>query len=153
MSARRSLTIVNASQDSIFPDGLVDETLRTLALLFPQAQFSNQNRSRDARRKWLRGIRTENYENTILDPRLALCGTPKGEDRQIERFHFWRDRIVILKQTYDDTTPKTIRQWWLDRRNGVQWYTFWVAVLVLIITNFLGLVQAIEGGLQVYKAF
>ena len=144
---------MTASQISIFPEGLVDETLRTLAILFPQAQFSNQNSSRGARRKWLRDIRTQHHDNTILDSRLALCGTPKSEDRQIERFHFWRDRLVILKQTYDDTTPKTLRQWWLDRRNGVQWYTFWVAILVLIITTFLSLVQAIEGGLQVYKAF
>ncbi|KAK4043317.1 hypothetical protein C8A01DRAFT_43801 [Parachaetomium inaequale] len=126
------------SPTSIFPDGLVDETLRTLALLFPQAHLRATHRD---------------TEHTVIDPRLALCGTPQGEDRQIERFHFWRDRLVILKQAYDDATPKTLGQWWHDRRNGVQWYTFWVAILVLMITTFLSVVQAVEGALQVYKAY
>lgn len=75
------------------------------------------------------------------------------EDRQIERFVFWRDRLVVLKQAYDDATPKTISQWWHDRRNSVQWYTFWVAVLVFLVTTFLGVVQCIEGALQVYVSF
>lgn len=32
-------------------------------------------------------------------------------------------------------------------------YTFWVAVLVLLLTVVFGLVQSIEGGLQVYGSF
>jgi hypothetical protein len=75
------------------------------------------------------------------------------EDRQIERFIFWRDRLVILKQAYDDATPKTISQWWHDRRNSVQWYTFWVAVLVFVVTTSLGVIQCIEGALQVYMSY
>ncbi|KAL2171205.1 hypothetical protein VTG60DRAFT_3516 [Thermothelomyces hinnuleus] len=143
------------SPGSIFPKGLVEETLRTLALLFPQAQFSNQHSAQGSRRKWFRELRLKyrDAEQTVIEPRLALCGAPRSEDRQIERFHYWRDRLVILKQTYDDATPKTLGQWWHDRRNGVQWYTFWVAVLVPVITTFLSAVQAVEGALQVYKAF
>ncbi|KAK3291319.1 uncharacterized protein B0H64DRAFT_410347 [Chaetomium fimeti] len=143
------------SKTSLFPGDLVNETLRTLALLFPQAEFSNQRRTRTPRRRWLQSLRVKHREteHTVIDPRLALCGTPQGEDRQIERFRFWRDRLVILKQAYDDATPQTLGQWWHDRRNGVQWYTFWVAVLVLVITTFLSVVQAIEGALQVYKAY
>ncbi len=38
---------------------------------------------------------------------------------------------MVLKQVYDESTPKTLSQWWHDRRNGVQWYTFWVAIVVL----------------------
>ncbi|KAK7978480.1 hypothetical protein PG996_004527 [Apiospora saccharicola] len=94
------VSFLEYKHDAIFPDGLVDETLRTLALLFPEAQFG-----------------------------------------------------LILKQAYDDATPRTISQWWHDRRNGVQWYTFWVAILVLILTTLLGLVQCVESALQVYKAF
>lgn len=62
---------------------------------------------------------------------------------------------MVLKQAYDDATPKTLGQpeWWHDRRNGVQWYTFWVAILVLIITTLLGFVQMVEGAIQVYKAY
>lgn len=57
---------------------------------------------------------------------------------------------MMLKQAFDETQPKTMRQWWYDSRNGVQWYTFWVAMLVLVLTVVFGLVQSIEGALQVY---
>lgn len=48
---------------------------------------------------------------------------------------------------------KTLSQWWLDRRNSAQWYTFWVALLVLLMTVSLGVVECIEGALQVSKAY
>jgi len=76
-----------------------------------------------------------------------------ADERQIESFSYWRDRLVVLKQVYDESRPNTIAQWWHDRRNGVQWYTFWVAMLVLFLTVFFGLVQSIEGALQVYASF
>jgi hypothetical protein len=134
----------------MFPDGFVDETLRTLALLFPQSEFS-RHRSR-SKHKWFTQLCMAR-EHAIIDPRLILCGNLPIEHRQIERFSFWRDRLVILKQAYDDSTPRTLSQWWQDRRNGVQWYTFWVAILVLATTVFLGIVQCIESALQVYKAY
>jgi hypothetical protein len=67
---------------------------------------------------------------------------------------FWRDRLVILKQAFDDAKPRTLRQAWADRRNPSQWYNFWVAGLLIIgFTLFLGTIQCVEGALQVYKAY
>ena len=88
-----------------------------------------------------------------IDPQLVQCGSIRPSCRQIKEFYFWRDRIVYLKQVFDDAEPKTLGQWWYDRRKRVQWATFWVAAIILILTVFFGLVQSIEGGLQVYKAF
>lgn len=126
---------------SILPDGFVHETLRTIAVLFPQSDRNT--------REWVQKLAA----SLTVDPRLIRCGNLRADDRQIENFTFWRDRLVILKQVFDEARPSTLSQWWCDRRNGVQWYTFWVAVLVLILTIFFGLVQSIEGALQVYKAF
>jgi len=96
----------------------------------------------------------EGHEHYKVDPRLTLCGSLQVEDRQIERFVFWRDRLVVLKQAFDDATPKTISQWRHDRRNSsVQWYTFWVPVLVFLVTTFLGVIQSIEGAMQVYVSY
>lgn len=81
------------------------------------------------------------------------CGSLGIVEHQIDQFVFWRDRLVILKHAYDEATPKGLPQWWYDRRNGVQWYTFWVAILVLILTVMFGIIQCIEGGIQVYKAY
>ncbi|KAH8678292.1 hypothetical protein BX600DRAFT_507251 [Xylariales sp. PMI_506] len=141
-------------RSSLFPSGFVDETLATLALLFPQSEFHKRTgRRRGGKRaKWL-DLLVLKQRPYPIDPRLTLCGNLDTEDRQIEQFDFWKDRLIILKQAYDEATPTTITQWWFDRRNGVQWYTFWVAIIVLIITTFLGVLQCIEGALQVYKSY
>jgi hypothetical protein len=138
----------------ILPERLVEETMRTIALLFPQSEFHHLHRyrKRDTKQNWYKAL-LKKHDYCTIDDRLTLCGNLGAENRQIERFHFWRDRLIILKQAYDDATPKTLSQWWHDRRNGVQWYTFWVAILVLSITTFLGLMQCVLGALQVYKAY
>lgn len=123
----------------IFPKGLIEETLNTLALLFPSSDKYTE--------QWLSKLPEE------VDNEVTKCGQLRAEKRQIENFKFWHDRLIILKQVFDQSRPATLKQWWLDRRNGVQWYTFWVAVLVLFLTVFFGIIQSIEGALQVYKAY
>ncbi|KAF2969455.1 hypothetical protein GQX73_g4119 [Xylaria multiplex] len=125
------------SSQSLLPANLASETLQTLALLFPSTDFET--------RKWILKVPS-------IDPRVSRCGRLKTDLRQIEKFLIWRDRLVMLKQVYDEAQPKTLRQWWHDRRNGVQWYTFWVAVLVLILTVLFGLIQSIEGAIQAYAS-
>ncbi|KAK0754950.1 hypothetical protein B0T18DRAFT_455215 [Schizothecium vesticola] len=125
----------------LFPDSFIDETLRTLALLFPQ----NDRKSR----RWLRAQVTEHN----LDPHIARCGNLRAQNRRFEHFSFWHDRLIILKQAFDESSPRGLRQWWNDRRNSVQWSTFWVAILVFAMTVFFGLVQSVEGALQVYLSW
>ncbi|KAH7072577.1 hypothetical protein FB567DRAFT_480974 [Paraphoma chrysanthemicola] len=132
-------SFLHRQTSTVLPTGLKEETIRTLALLFPQHDRST--------RKWL------NKQSTKFDGMLLRCDPLRLEDRQVETFHFWHDRLVMLKQAFDQSRPATMSQWWFDRRNGVQWYTFWVAVLVLVLTIFFGMVQSIEGALQVYKAY
>jgi hypothetical protein len=131
----------NTSVSSIFPEGFVEETLRTLALLFPE--FDNDIKI------WIRSLPSIPQ----LDRRVRECGGLRADDRQIENFRFWHDRLVILKQVFDEAEPSTLSQWWYDRRKGTQWYTFWIAAIVLALTIFFGVVQCVEGALQVYKAF
>jgi hypothetical protein len=86
-----------------------------------------------------------------LDPTAVDCGQLKLEYRQIDHFRFWHDRLVILKQFFDDSRPRTIRQWWFDDRKRVQW--FWVAILLVFCTILFGIIQCVEGGWQVWKAY
>ncbi|KAH7384244.1 hypothetical protein DE146DRAFT_622504 [Phaeosphaeria sp. MPI-PUGE-AT-0046c] len=129
------------SQDSMFPASLIEETLATLALLFPSDDA--------AVREWYDNISV----GASVDSQVVMCGWLKTDDRQIEKFKHWHDRLVVLKQVFDEATPRTMSQWWHDRRNGVQWYTFWVAIVVLALTLTFGLIQSIEGALQVYGTF
>ncbi|CAJ2508037.1 Uu.00g092230.m01.CDS01 [Anthostomella pinea] len=138
-------------KNGVLPDGIAEETLNTLALLFPQSEFASPFRTKKRKRQWYQALR---MGSTILvDEQLARCGNLRADSRQIERFKFWHDRLVVLKRAYDEATPRSISQWWYDRRNGVQWYTFWVAILVLMITTSLGVLQCVESALQVYKAY
>ncbi|KAI9855742.1 MAG: hypothetical protein M1813_009632 [Trichoglossum hirsutum] len=134
-------TFLENQRSSLFPEKFVDETLRTLTLLFPQSDADT--------RRWFQSLPS----SLNLDSRVVKQGQLRADDRQIENFYFWRDRLVILKQVFDEARPRTLSQWWYDRRNGVQWYTFWVAIMVLVLTMFFGLIQCVEGALQVYKAY
>ncbi|KAF2805400.1 uncharacterized protein BDZ99DRAFT_490508 [Mytilinidion resinicola] len=119
----------------IFPAELITETLHTLSVLFPRGD-------RDAKR-WYN--KQEDPEE--LDLGLFECGLPH---RRIEGYKYWHDRLVILKQAFDESRPATFSQWWNDRREGVQWYSLWIAIA---FTVFFGLVQSIKGALQVYNGW
>jgi hypothetical protein len=60
--------------------------------------------------------------------------------------------MVILKQAFDDSEPRTVSQWWYDDRKRVQWYTFWVAALVLILTIVFGVTQTVSGIIQAWAS-
>jgi len=130
---------------TLFPDGLIEETLDTLALLFPTSDKKIET--------WYQKMSKSVPAPQVLDKKATKCGQLRLEKRQIEHFKFWHDRLVILKQEFDQSCPATLSQWWVDRRNGVQWYTFWVAVLVIFLTIFFGFIQSILSALQVYKAY
>ena len=119
---------------------LIDETLRTLALLIP----SNDSSSR----KWFR----KTQKSLCLDTRAGSYGPLNASARQIDKFHYWRDRLVVLKQAFDDSEPKTLASWWYDDRKKVQWYTFWIAALVLLLTIVFGLIQSASGVVQAWAA-
>ena len=132
---------------NILPPDLISETLLTLSLLLPEHDkdveiwFERQQAGVRKRRK------------LHLDPLARECGQLKVQSRRIENFKYWHDRLVILKQVFDEAEPSSIRQWWCDRRRRVQWYTFWVAALVLALTILFGIIQSVEGALQVYLAY
>lgn len=124
----------------IINSDLIAETTRTLALLIP---------STDTRcKKWFQLKRRDSF----LDPKAGSCGHLNADARQIDNFRYWRDRLVILKQAFDDTEPHTVSQWWYDDRKKVQWYTFWVAALILVLTIVFGLVQSVSGVVQAWAS-
>jgi hypothetical protein len=144
MKRKVSLLFVDRSNShsSILPPEVMRETLDSLKLLFPETD-----------KPVARWIRKRRRKGNIPDTALGKRGKLRAINRRIESFHIWRERLIDLKVEFDETRPSTIPQFWADKRNGVQWYTFWVAVLVLILTVVFGLTQCIEGGLQAYKAY
>ena len=127
--------------DQALPDRLLTETLQTLALIIPRA-------NRDCK-TWFEKVHIKNAENIdhgAGDVELLHWA------RSPEKYKFWGQRLITIKMAYDASEPKNLGQWWHDRRRRVEWYTFWVAVLVVFLTILFGLVQSITGVMQVYYA-
>ncbi|KAF2259627.1 hypothetical protein CC78DRAFT_475120, partial [Lojkania enalia] len=129
----------------IFPSEFIKETLQTLALLFPRYGRNTQ--------KWLHSEFSSTHGLIYIDCGLLNCDSVMPNDRAVEKFKFWRDELLTMNEKFDEPRPISVLQLWHDRRKKLQWFAFWIAVLVLVLTIFFGLVQSIEGTLQVYKAY
>ena len=135
-----TLQLHKALQSSLFQEGLVDETIRTISLLVPPilGEFN----------PWFLKQRRKHK----IDAQAGNCARLNSSQRQIENFIFWRDRLVLLKRTFDDAEPRSISQLWWDDRKKTQWFTFWVAVLVFFMTVFFGVIQSVAGIVQAWAS-
>ena len=129
------------SPDQALPDRLLLETLQTLALIIPRANPDCK--------AWFEKVYTKHAEN--IDHDAGDVGLLHWA-RSPEKYKFWGQRLITIKMAYDASEPKNLAQWWHDRRRRVEWYTFWVAVLVVFLTIVFGLIQSITGVMQVYYA-
>ena len=118
----------------VLPKALVAETVQTLDLLFPFGKEST--------RKYL-------DENSQTFYRTSSPDLSRPTDFQ--EFHYWRKRLIELHDVYNDK-PKSILQMWYDRRNPIQWWTFWLAAAIAIITIIFGVISAYTGFKQVSLA-
>lgn len=134
------LQLHKAPQSNLFQEGLVDETIRTISLLVPPilGEFN----------PWFLKQRRKHK----IDVQAGNCARLNSSQRQIENFVFWRDRLVLLKRTFDDAEPRSISQLWWDDRKKTQWFTFWVAVLVFFMTVFFGVIQSVAGIVQAWAS-
>jgi hypothetical protein len=57
-------------------------------------------------------------------------------------FHFWRDRPSTLYTEFC-SPPPSMTQFFNDRRNVLQWYTFWFAVLIVALTIIFGVISSV----------
>lgn len=117
-------------------------------LLFPD----NDQKSR----RWLENDFQNNTQSIVIDRSVTNVGHFKAghPSRRLERYHFWRDRLGALAEAIDDATPpsRAILKALKDRKKGDRWLNSWVATVAICLTLFFGLVQSIEGAIQVYQA-
>ncbi|KAK1777743.1 hypothetical protein QBC45DRAFT_394005 [Copromyces sp. CBS 386.78] len=120
-----------------FPPDFISETLSTIALLLPETDAASR-----------KGYRKQG-ERGELDMAVLKCGSGSSGHRKtrVEEYHCWHDRLLILREEFEEARPMTVAQWWNDGRDGIQWYSLWI---VMGLTLFFGLVQRIEGAIQVY---
>jgi hypothetical protein len=134
----QQLTIISL----LYPEAFLLETERTLSLLFPPANFETSKRARRIGEKNHVDIEAAIESSVASDEMLDLSNYP-----------YWQERLHAVQKAYDDARPKTLKQWWFDRRDKFEWATFWTAVVVFILTLGFGLIASITGIMQVYAAF
>lgn len=134
------LQLHKKSPTTLLPKVLVEETIRSISLLIPPVLGEPNPWFQQQRKKWL------------IDAQAGVCHRLNSSERQIEKFVYWRERLVLLKRTFDDAEPRNISQLWWDDRKKTQWFTFWVAVLVFIMTVFFGVVQSVAGIVQAWAS-
>ncbi len=115
--------------NTIFPDGLLDETIRTLDLLFP---FGDD--------------RTKEY---LEDEGQVFYGLNPPHHSQymsadLNEFDYWRDRLTVLYDVIDQP-PNRFPGMLYDRRNPIQRWTFWLAVFFSVLTLIFGVAGLILG--------
>jgi len=119
----------------MFQGGFLAETNKIMSLLLP--------RSDAPRRKWLqRESKEQDLDNSVL-----ACPYLKASERTVKHFDYYRDRLIILREVFEEHEPRSILQYWRDDRKLIQWWPFWIAITVFVLT----LIGYVEGALQVYK--
>jgi hypothetical protein len=126
----------------LYPEHFLSETERTLSLLFPPANFKTSKRTRRI------------GEKNHVDIEAAIESSVASEKMlDLNSYPYWQERLREVQRRYDSARPRTLTQWWFDRRNKFEWATFWTAVVVFTLTLLFGVIASVTGILQVYASF
>jgi hypothetical protein len=133
----------------MYPENFVQQTLATLALLFP----SNNQKTK----KWLMAQLPTDPMFTDIDLGLLDVGwfKPGHASLRLKKYKFWRVRLEALKYAFDRATPPSTALYHAlrDPKKEDSWLNSWTAVVAIGLTLFFGLVQSVEGAVQVWKAY
>jgi hypothetical protein len=63
--------------------------------------------------------------------------------------------LVLLKEAVEEAMPpsKALLKALRDSKKSDRWLNSWIAIVAIGLTLFFGLVQSVEGAIQVYKAY
>lgn len=118
-----------------FPKDFLRETIRTLDLLFPYGDKSTD--------RWLESSKQPFHRTSSLNIQLRASN--------LAEFCYWRRQLVELYDVFQQP-PSTITQMWHDRRNPMQWYTFWLAAFIAISSTVFGSIGCYIGFKQIELA-
>lgn len=74
-----------------------------------------------------------------------------GGSLMLSDFDHWRDRLLELHEEIFQSPPVSWAQLWRDRRNPQQYWTFWVAMMILILTLLSALASILQAWASLYS--
>ena len=117
----------------ILSKDLLDETLDSMSLLLP--------RTNPECTAWLRKKELDAGLNDLAPA-----------SKRVADFNYWREDLITIAEAFDRHEPSTFSQWIHDRRKRVQWWTFWVAFVLFVLTIVFGLIQSATGIAQAWAS-
>jgi hypothetical protein len=122
----------------IYPPNLLEETERTLLLLFPLGESTLSKRSNHLE------------EECYIKVEAAIA---KHASHDLCNYPYWKERLLEIQKTYDASKPVGLRRLWHDRRNASPWATFWTVVIIGTLTLAFQVIQMVLGMLQIATVY
>ncbi|KAF2722642.1 hypothetical protein K431DRAFT_266215 [Polychaeton citri CBS 116435] len=145
---------------------LSQEVLMSYRLLFGQSRAA-----RGAGKALLQKLAAEHsYDGLLVD----LCTKPQKKIKQLpasfwpiscrdfdmrlqeaesyssqDDFPIFGSRLAVLQEFNLKQQPSKLRDLWRDRRNPLQWYTFWAVLIIGGISNIIAILQLVVAIIQI----
>lgn len=87
-----------------------------------------------------------------IDPKAGCQLEPS---RFVHEFCMWRTNLLTIEREFNNSAPRSLKQWWKDRRRRREWFPFWVAAVVVLLTVvslLLSLISAVVGVISAKEA-
>jgi len=78
---------------------------------------------------------------------------PYQTEERFDDFPYFGDRIRFLMVMLQEQKPRNFWQLWNDSRDTMQWWTFWLVLIVGVSSLMLALASLAVGGAQTWAAF
>ncbi|KAF2722479.1 hypothetical protein K431DRAFT_345503 [Polychaeton citri CBS 116435] len=109
------------------PRDVILETIKTLDILFPLGNSATS--------KFLQS----------QGQSLHLVGPFPDERPRLREFRYWRERLIDLIVEFEEP-PRDWTRIWRDRRYPATFWTFWLGLLIFILTLLFGITASVLAG-------
>jgi len=116
---RHKICLLNhakSQQPTIIPLSILEETIDTLNLLFPFGDMA-----------------TKSLLEREREPFYSLGNCGRDLQFDLARYEHWRDRLLDICEAFDEP-PRRLKHLLSNRGNIMDYYAFWIAVFVLLLT-------------------
>ena len=110
---------------------LIQETIWSLNLLFPPNEKETD--------KFLKKQGRDFHEHPPFDHSADLM--------DLTKYDYWHNRLSQLRHIFD-AKPPHFRAALVDRRDTLQLYTLWIAVIIFLLTIVFGMISSVTSIIQ-----
>lgn len=129
--------VLTSVRTRTYPDHFLEEALQTMELLFPSTSTKPKHNKR-----------TRRYGKEYEADLEALVVHDKVE-LSTSNYPVFGSRMAAIQSKYNDSRPRSLSQYWFDRRNRSEWAALWIAVLAFFIASVLGIISSVTSIVQV----